>query len=705
MGIPFFNSWVRRRVKEAIIAALPPIVSSLSIDLNALIHEVAANIFPTDPIPERMRTPLLDEARFQLAFEARLRDIIKRVGPREHLILATDGVPPWAKMKDQRQRRFRAALGQVEGVFNRSSNISPGTDFMRRFDLFLQGWISIQQGNYPFSIIYGSDMVPGEGEHKIMDFYRASVRPGSDLLVKDGIHVIYGLDADLIMLSLISPMKHLFCYQYREEKKEFIRSSYGAPTSEGHADILNVETLRVYLRDSAMGGRASALDDFVVMMFLHGNDFLYHPPSIADIGERKEEVKTSEGISYTRAVQEEPEIKGSVDIFFDIYATLNRPLTVVTATGTAAAASYGAATAPYGAATAPYGAAASAPYGSGLPPLREIDWVAYGLFLTELAKYEPLLLEKAAQRHQRRPFKYPPTVLLSSIQRDGKIAMPVYRAKWYALEWAYHRPSPIVPALEATTGQPMAYTSLPAESEVRGQNVVDMVGHQMRMMAWTYLYYQRGTDAVNSNICYPYHHAALVVDMASVINQSPMIDGYTFDPKAIRLTVIHQQVAIFPRQAADVVADLPGLRDLLVSPRSELLDYYPDAFVIEREGKDFVNQGISLIPIPDPYRIFDAVASLVFDFQQIAPYHERKYLYLKKSTGELEASQAKRVALAAIRPARALGYGGGRGEGRGRDSRGGRGASGGRGGRGGRGESGGWGERRGRGGMRGRGRG
>lgn len=157
--------------------------------------------------------------------------LYKLVKPRKLLYLAVDGVAPRAKMNQQRSRRFRSSReaeelaatilardGKLpEGTQFDSNCITPGTDFMLKLSLAMRKWIEFKQKTDPFwmngaDVVFTGPDVPGEGEHKVMDYIRdtkAQYDPEDESKCHphwkpEMTHVLYGLDADLIMLGLVT---------------------------------------------------------------------------------------------------------------------------------------------------------------------------------------------------------------------------------------------------------------------------------------------------------------------------------------------------------------------------------------------------------------------------------------------------------------------------------------------------------------------
>ncbi len=121
--------------------------------------------------------------------------IIKKVQPVKGVYIAIDGVVPMAKMKQQRLRRFKSAwLSKNTNESNQkwdTNSITPGTKFMQKLHQGLR--TMIQQSGQKW-ILSTSDE-PGEGEHKIISQWRTNNYHGN--------FAIYGLDADLIVLSIL----------------------------------------------------------------------------------------------------------------------------------------------------------------------------------------------------------------------------------------------------------------------------------------------------------------------------------------------------------------------------------------------------------------------------------------------------------------------------------------------------------------------
>lgn len=147
-----------------------------------------------------------------------LQVLFQLIQPKKLFFMAIDGVAPRAKMNQQRGRRFRSAqmaADQTKEAIARgetlpseerfdSNCITPGTPFMDRLQNELSYFVTDKVSNDPLwrnvDVILSGHQVPGEGEHKIMDYIRyMKAKPGYNSQTR---HCLYGLDADLIMLGL-----------------------------------------------------------------------------------------------------------------------------------------------------------------------------------------------------------------------------------------------------------------------------------------------------------------------------------------------------------------------------------------------------------------------------------------------------------------------------------------------------------------------
>src|SRR5688572_23204865 len=137
-------------------------------------------------------------------------------------------------------------------------------------------------------VILSGHEVPGEGEHKIMEYIRnARAQPDYNPNVR---HCLYGLDADLIMLGLLSHDPH-FCLL--REEVTFGRASKHKSKELEHQNfyLMHLCIVREYLelefqelkQEGVMSfpfNMENVIDDFILMAFFVGNDFLPNLPHL-----------------------------------------------------------------------------------------------------------------------------------------------------------------------------------------------------------------------------------------------------------------------------------------------------------------------------------------------------------------------------------------------------------------------------------------
>jgi 5'-3' exoribonuclease 1 len=236
------------------------------------------------------------------------RIITQIVKPKVSVYMAIDGVAPRAKLNQQRSRRFRSAKDMQEATKNMpkdpdekkqifdSNCITPGTEFLAKVSECIKYFIRKKIKEDPLwhnlTVVFSGHDVPGEGEHKIMQHIRdMKAQPNYQPNTR---HCIYGQDADLIMLGLVTHEPH-FTILREVVDFNFARNNNNALkavkkfTKESDFQLLHLSVLREYLQmefchQAPTVDLEHAIDDFVFMTFLVGNDFLPHMPSL-DIGD------------------------------------------------------------------------------------------------------------------------------------------------------------------------------------------------------------------------------------------------------------------------------------------------------------------------------------------------------------------------------------------------------------------------------------
>ena len=336
MGIPSYFSNIVKQHKNVIkkLSGLPRI-HNLYLDTNGLIYDAVRVVGSNRGMSDQEY-----EARLIQTVCEKINEYLAMFRPSDKVLIAFDGVAPVAKLNQQRERRYKswfttvveqtiarknalldpgAAAGVAAGTVAaqkawNTSSITPGTAFMTKLNTQMRDYCAEKARAIGTTVqyIYSGSDVPGEGEHKIFEYIRDNAG-----FHKDTTTLIYGLDADLIMLCLnhLHVSEHIYLYR---DTPEFIQSldSTLSSSDQYYLDIPEFAcSLEAVMRETATAGARgngsvayvsdakteakaaamavadamkpritpeviAAIDDYIVMAFMLGNDFMPHFPSL-----------------------------------------------------------------------------------------------------------------------------------------------------------------------------------------------------------------------------------------------------------------------------------------------------------------------------------------------------------------------------------------------------------------------------------------
>ena len=273
MGIPSYFSHIIRKYSK-IIDNLDyhkkenTNFNNLFMDCNSIIYDIIRSID-------------FDESNFEdiIIQEVikKIEDYIQEIKPSDHIFIAFDGVAPLAKMNQQKTRRYKSSFMSTIDFYHQekskwsTSNITPGTKFMNNLSLKINHYFYNKESYYNVKkVLVSCSDEKGEGEHKLFEYIRKNPNSTHNM-------ALYGLDADLIMLSIFHIEYQNNIYIFREAPV-FFKSS----ENQQELLVLNIKYLCNCINSelSCQYPNSKRVYDYTFMCFLLGNDFLPHFPAL-----------------------------------------------------------------------------------------------------------------------------------------------------------------------------------------------------------------------------------------------------------------------------------------------------------------------------------------------------------------------------------------------------------------------------------------
>jgi len=284
MGIPSYFSYIIKNYPN-IIRNLQSCKTNegfehLFMDCNSIIYD-AVNVLIMDEKYSHLSSNEFESLIIENVISG-IEKYVETITPSKSLYIAFDGVAPFAKMQQQRTRRYKSHFMSQNNTSSKiiqwnTSSITPGTEFMNLLSKRIELHFANKERIFGLQkIIISCSNEKGEGEHKLMEYIRTGI------CMEDKV-ALYGLDADLIMLSIfhLKYCKNIWVFR---EAPEFIKSSIPVAVLNDNSDLyfLDIDLLACSIVNemNCSNPDKHRVQDYVFLCFLLGNDFLPHFPAM-----------------------------------------------------------------------------------------------------------------------------------------------------------------------------------------------------------------------------------------------------------------------------------------------------------------------------------------------------------------------------------------------------------------------------------------
>lgn len=241
----------------------PENISDLYIDCNSLFHPKAFEEYERNKVLHTI-DPLKVDELIIINIIKYIDELIISINPSNLVYLAVDGVAPKAKMKQQMYRKYKTLhdnefLKELHKKYNEeyfpkwnNAKITPGTLFMEKLTNALLNYINNpKHDKYNYNIYFSSSYTPNEGEHKILHHIKKNKQTDNPI-------VIYGLDSDLLFLSLSTLQNNIYIMR------------------DNNSEITFLEINNIILEIT----NYCSIKEFIFVCSMLGNDFLPHLLSV-----------------------------------------------------------------------------------------------------------------------------------------------------------------------------------------------------------------------------------------------------------------------------------------------------------------------------------------------------------------------------------------------------------------------------------------